>query len=55
LHSGTRYPLTRLTLYCGIAGAVALAAMWLARRERGDGERGEQSAGAQVPSAVGAG
>jgi hypothetical protein len=54
LHSGTRYPLTRLTLYCGIAGAVALAAMWLARRERGDGERAEQSAGAQVPSAVGA-
>ena len=54
LHSGTRYPLTRLTLYCGIAGVVALAAMWLARRERGDGERAEQSAGAQVPSAVGA-
>ena len=52
LHSGTRYPLTRLTLYCGIAGAVALAAMWLARRERGDGA--EQSHGAQVPSAVGA-
>ena len=54
LHSGTRYPLTRLTLYCGIAGAVALAAMWLGRRERGDDARAESSSGAQVPSAVGA-
>ncbi len=54
LHSGSRYPLTRLTLYCGIAGAVALAAMWLARRERGDGQPAEHTPGAQVPSAVGA-
>ena len=53
LHSGTRYPLTRLTLYCGIAGAVALAAMWLGRRERGDGRRAEHAPGTQVPSAVG--
>ena len=52
LHNGTRYPLTRLTLYCGIAGALALGAMWLARRERGDGA-GEDPAAARAPAALG--
>jgi hypothetical protein len=54
LHHGTRYPLTRLTLYCGIAGALALGAMWLARREREDDD-GEQARATQpAPATLGA-
>ena len=56
LHNGTRYPLNRLTLYCGLAGALALALMWALRRRRGrddlDGE--EQRAAARAPAALGA-
>jgi hypothetical protein len=55
LHDGTRYPLTRLTLYCGLAGVLALGAMWLARRERGEGTPAASAPGARAPSAVGAG
>ena len=54
LHNGSRYPLDRLTLYCGLAGVLALGAMWLARRERGDGTGAAQAPDARVPSAVGA-
>ncbi len=54
LHDGARYPLTRLTLYCGIAGVLALAGMWLARRERGGGARSPAAPGARTASAVGA-
>jgi hypothetical protein len=35
LHDGARYPLTRLVVYATVAGALALAAMWAARREAG--------------------
>jgi len=52
LHDGSRYPLTRLTLYCGIAGALALAGMWLARRE-GDPDAGA-GAETRLPAAAGA-
>jgi hypothetical protein len=34
LHDGTRYPLTKLVLYAGVAGLAALAAARLARNER---------------------
>jgi hypothetical protein len=54
LHDGARYPLTRLTLYCGLAGLLALGAMWLARRERGDGTPAPATSGVRTPSAVGA-
>jgi hypothetical protein len=39
LHDGARYPLTRLVVYAAVAGALALAAMWAARRG-GDGVGG---------------
>jgi hypothetical protein len=32
LHDGVRYPLTKLVLYAGVAGALAVAAMWALRR-----------------------
>ena len=32
LHNGARYPLERLALYAGIAGALAVCAMWALRR-----------------------
>jgi hypothetical protein len=35
LHHGVRYPLARLTIYASLAGAIALAAMWLLRRPAG--------------------
>jgi hypothetical protein len=35
LHNGARYPLTHLVLYASLAGALALAAMWAARRGGG--------------------
>jgi hypothetical protein len=35
LHDGARYQLARLAVYCVIAGVLAVAAMWLLRRERG--------------------
>jgi hypothetical protein len=56
LHNGSRYPLDRLVLYSGLAGALALGGMWLARRERGEGEgEGAQRAGdARAPATLGA-
>jgi len=54
LHNGARYPLTRLTVYCGLAGVLSLAAMWLWRRERGGGEAATPAPGVRTPSAVGA-
>jgi hypothetical protein len=37
LHHGVRYPLTRLVLYAGLVGAMALAAMWALRRRADPG------------------
>jgi hypothetical protein len=37
LHNGVRYPLTHLVLYASLAGALALAAMWVARNGKGSG------------------
>jgi hypothetical protein len=40
LHHGVRYPLTRLTIYAGIAGGLSVAAMWCLRRSRTPGPGG---------------
>ena len=53
LHDGARYPLTRLVIYAALAGALALGAMWLARRSPGDPGPG-QPAGARAAEPVGA-
>jgi hypothetical protein len=44
LHNGVRYPLTRLVIYAGVAGALSLAAMWGLRR-RSPEEPSEQPVG----------
>ncbi len=37
LHSGVRYPLTKLALYAGLAGLAMVSAMWALRRDTGAG------------------
>ncbi len=52
LHHGVRYPLARLTIYASLAGAIALAAMWLLRRPAGgQAEPGESRAPAATVGA----
>jgi hypothetical protein len=49
LHDGVRYPLTRLVVYAAVAGALALAAMWAARRGGGSADPQDRNAVRQRP------
>ncbi|MHB8531724.1 MAG: hypothetical protein ACYDC2_03285, partial [Solirubrobacteraceae bacterium] len=53
LHDGVRYPLTKLTLYAGLAGLAMVLAMWALRRlhvHRGDvGDTDDRALGREQP------
>ncbi len=54
LHDGTRYPLARLAVYCSIAGALTIAAMWALRREPQEPLSRDSRTASAPPAAVGA-
>ncbi|MGO9490589.1 MAG: hypothetical protein ACLQBB_16395 [Solirubrobacteraceae bacterium] len=55
LHNGSRYPLDRLAIYCVVAGALAVAAMWLWRREPERGQRGDRAGATAGATAIAGG
>jgi hypothetical protein len=54
LHDGARYPLARLAVYCFIAGALTVAAMWALRREPQDSVSRSSEPASGPPAAIGA-